>query len=1668
MKLFKKEFSIGSIFLAFLLLYGFAVRSQCTGCTTVITGGSSNFSVNVGQVVCIDPSVTYTGNITLNGGTLCNQGTLTKVTFKKGIFENYGIFRDPNSLAINTNGYLRITNYSSATFSVGTGMSITSSTGDSVAIYNNALALFTSGTGLSSHDVIFKVFNGDNVSFEVATFNVGAAFSIGDATEFTLKNYTNGSFNVAGNLAFNATGNKSIINHGLFNVNNAVSMSGAGNASHLISIINNSNFNVTGNISTAVNNSGVSIINNQGATISTGISLTLSKTTNTLVNYGNLFIGQDFIVQNAKASNFGYVNTVRDIKTNTGSLTNTATEFANSGFLVAGRHFVVQNDGEMINNALVYAANNLQVTGATFTNSTNSQAIASVSVIIQSTASVVNNGTITTLGIIKFVSSTFTNGAEAVLNSGTDLLLQTSSNATNNGTVITNDGFFKLTGSQYTNNNKTIISGEILPQGSSSVTNNGTITTQSNLLVTTSTLTNNNYVFSANNFSLTNSSAVVNNNGFIDVGAEFRNTAATVNLSERSTLRTVNYYNLNNGIINGGVETPNIENYARIFISEFSQSSGYMNNSIVVWEQSFASTASNNGYGFDQVSNGSRISASVVFAMKGTGLGNAPAIICNAFSNIYNISTSGTLTSYCSGSLISVNSQAQQTIVAGNNTITNNVTLSYNSYTWQPGNTVGQTPLLSPNVTTTYTVYATLPNGCVISGTLLIIVNTPAPPTIVYAGTPWTYSSPSALTFPVTLNGPTGGFYSATPAGLNINSSTGLITALGSAYGTYTVSYTTPESGVCYSMYTTTTVVTLIDLDCHLSILPEYIELCNNDQILLTANGGVDGYTWTPSAGLSCTNCASPILTFTNSVTEYTITSTRNGTACGMFVLRIKEKNDCDNITIVGCCFSNYGAGVYVGEVNTHLNVYCNLLNELGSSPPPVTPFNIEKGEFQNQGNINVKLDWIHNAQNNLFVTTEGYTSFFGGNQNIKGNSNTHFNYLKLNGNGIKTIWINEYANSDLDLTSNEFELQNYNFFMKNIVSSIYRTSGFASTGVNGYFSRAMKINSGPTKKYLFPLGIRSSMSTPFRYRPLEMENNSTVSTDEVSANFMNISPSLTTDVVFVNANPNYTNVVTDKAPTVLQLNNLYYHKIKNTILPPLTFTSNLIIRSYYLTVDGAFQSITEWEQNPNANTDWWGTTPGAYGYGIPSTDPGTFGQVYAMTNGLQTFDKKPYALAKSGIYINTTNFGNGNSIITVNAVPSNTTVSNTNTVLTTINANNTTTTATTNYSTTTVVIGGVITSTTTETTGTLVTVTTSSSSTSGGVTTNTVITTTGTVVTITTNTITSGTGGVITTTTSSTSGTVTTITTSTTTPAVGGVFSNTTTSTTGSTTTTTVTIVNNNGNTSTSSSTVTSVTGTLVVVTTQTCITTATLNIAITTCSTQVGNNPVSITSTSTNIQGSGNNVFIPVGGGLNLPYGTGLLSGNNINGNPLYLSPSPVSNDYIINVAGPNECAVNDKIKFTVTQSGSITPTSVLYGLATSNNYLGQLSSDVHTIDNTNSGIILNATPKTILAACVNSISIVSSNANDIILDQNTVNETINVNVPFTPSSGLTMTVFDVFDATGFPITNGYIPVPLNLGLNTVSINHATLTPGVYKFSFNLSAGVINEIVKGQFIVK
>jgi gliding motility-associated-like protein len=124
-----------------------------------------------------------------------------------------------------------------------------------------------------------------------------------------------------------------------------------------------------------------------------------------------------------------------------------------------------------------------------------------------------------------------------------------------------------------------------------------------------------------------------------------------------------------------------------------------------------------------------------------------------------------------------------------------------------------------------------------ITTTRTMIITAPANATIAYA--PATYCNSINATQPVTFTGTPGGTYSASPAGLLINSITGEIVPIASAPGIYTVTYTIPAIGGCPA-YTVSTQVEILESPI---IIQASVAACDTFTLPALSVGGYFGQT---------------------------------------------------------------------------------------------------------------------------------------------------------------------------------------------------------------------------------------------------------------------------------------------------------------------------------------------------------------------------------------------------------------------------------------------------------------------------------------------------------------------------------------------------------------------------------------------------------------------------------------------------------------------------------------------------------------------------------------------------------------------------------------------------------------------------------------------------------
>lgn len=184
-----------------ILLFAFMVfsvrsYSQCTSCTSTITGNdASNYVVSSGNTLCISSAGNATGLITVGtGGTLCNEGAInsTNLWVAGGVVNNYGTI---NTDKILVSGQGSFYNHSTVTM-------------DSLLVTNIYSVLSNSGsiTGI-------RLGNSDNSSITNAG-NITVDYMADSAASFT--NDATGSFNV--NYDFGNAYNSGFFNYGYYKV----------------------------------------------------------------------------------------------------------------------------------------------------------------------------------------------------------------------------------------------------------------------------------------------------------------------------------------------------------------------------------------------------------------------------------------------------------------------------------------------------------------------------------------------------------------------------------------------------------------------------------------------------------------------------------------------------------------------------------------------------------------------------------------------------------------------------------------------------------------------------------------------------------------------------------------------------------------------------------------------------------------------------------------------------------------------------------------------------------------------------------------------------------------------------------------------------------------------------------------------------------------------------------------------------------------------------------------------------------------------------------------------------------------------------------------------------------------------------------------------------------
>lgn len=278
-------------------------------------------------------------------------------------------------------------------------------------------------------------------------------------------------------------------------------------------------------------------------------------------------------------------------------------------------------------------------------------------------------------------------------------------------------------------------------------------------------------------------------------------------------------------------------------------------------------------------------------ATGGTNLGNTPLVVSPSGTTTYYIQTvnnsDGTCVSLTRVPVtVTVNPAPSATIAYSGAAYCQTAGVQSVTQTGTSGGTYSATPAgltinastgaITPSsssvgtYTVTYSIAAAPPCSAYSTTTTVQIISAPSA-TVAYTGSPY---CTSAGVQSVTFSGTSGGTYSATPAGLTINASTGAITPSTSTPGTYTVTYSIAASGGC-SAYSTTASVTITAAPSATIAYTGGSGICSSASPLNVTQTGTTGGTYSASpSGLSINASTGQITPGSSTAGTYTVTYT--------------------------------------------------------------------------------------------------------------------------------------------------------------------------------------------------------------------------------------------------------------------------------------------------------------------------------------------------------------------------------------------------------------------------------------------------------------------------------------------------------------------------------------------------------------------------------------------------------------------------------------------------------------------------------------------------------------------------------------------------------------------------------------------------------------------------
>ncbi|MDP2387991.1 MAG: hypothetical protein Q8M29_16575 [Bacteroidota bacterium] len=326
------------MFLFFSLFLHKETIAQCGTCDRMIDSNTpSSYTVNVGESFCVHKDFDFTGTIILNGGTLCNEGTVHNIVFNSGTFNNHGLYSKLTGIvSLNNADPLTINNYNSIelkNLDFGNGSNTTINTYSkmvvngwidihrdseedliSLNIYNSpdeksvANLNVTKDFTVTRGRVLMNVSNNDLklcTKIECTGFvNIGGQLTVSNSP-FTLNVNPNGMLNVKKAVSMDGRSNKELNNSGTINFASDFNIGGNGQNLGRVIIINKlkSTINISKNVNLSYNNGEIQWFINKESNIFVGKSFTQSTIHSLIVNEGKFFVTNDVNIEKGEFIN---------------------------------------------------------------------------------------------------------------------------------------------------------------------------------------------------------------------------------------------------------------------------------------------------------------------------------------------------------------------------------------------------------------------------------------------------------------------------------------------------------------------------------------------------------------------------------------------------------------------------------------------------------------------------------------------------------------------------------------------------------------------------------------------------------------------------------------------------------------------------------------------------------------------------------------------------------------------------------------------------------------------------------------------------------------------------------------------------------------------------------------------------------------------------------------------------------------------------------------------------------------------------------------------------------------------------------------------------------------------------------------------------------------------